>query len=78
MLKTIQGIKLSLLLIVGLLLSGCARNTYNHPTNSEPHAILIPIKDEKHVFSIFQDSTIFINYINGQLTDDTWKGINIY
>ena len=69
-------IKLAILVTLVLIFSGCSGMYYNHPSKSEPHAILELIKDDKHKFSIFGDSTIFIYRINGKDVNDMWKARN--
>ena len=69
-------IKLAILVTLILIFSGCSGMYYNHPSKSEPHAILEPVKDDTHKFSIFGDSTIFIYRINGKEVSNIWKARN--
>ena len=66
------------MIVVLLFISGCSSKMYyNHPSKRQPHALLVPIKDTQHKFTIFGDSTIFILEINGKDTNGIWQGRNV-
>ncbi len=70
--------RLTFIFLVLLVMSGCSSKMYySHPSKRQPHALLVPIKDSQHKFTIFGDSTIFIQEINGKATNGIWKGRNV-